>query len=167
MKQLFFNTDVYMTEKDFIMGGFHTDKTNISWNALQGEFKWRLRKAIEEWVEIESQRIDDREITQKVAYRNAIKNLSLEIYNYMGLKIATYDIDSLIEQVMNSDRYSNWEGKIKARYIDAIDHNKSVDGLVTEHYHKGEGVDKEEADELTNDVNFSNMLEVLNGIFNM
>lgn len=163
--KLFSNPEIFTNESDFSMGGFRTFREDVSWVRMKGLMEERLAIAIRTFVDDELNRESKTSRTEDAKMKSAIILLCENIKSTIGLEVTSYTLDDITQDVINSEHYNCWEQKILIRYKEFVTNHKSIMGVPIEY--EGYGVEKNIAEELTEDVNLSTILEILSGIYDI
>ena len=162
----FNNPNIFADENDYTVGGFITDQNNLDWGKLKVLMEHRIHQALNNWVENEmAQPSDNPNIKEDVKRGNVIIGLALYLETMIGLKIEDYTLDEIAEQIISSDRYVNWQEKIRIRYTEYTRENKaSLMGIPTQVFEQDEA-DILYAKNETENVNLDRILEILAGVY--
>jgi hypothetical protein len=164
--KIFNNSEIFTSENDFIMGGINVNASKIEWGVMKGMMEHRVYVALDNWIkgEMAAPSINDN-ITEKVKFENAITNLAEKIEAMLGIKVQSLDIDSIAEEIINSQHYNCWQQKVSIRYHQFLSDHKEL-GVSVPVVYDGDGVSSDIAKEETEEVSLDKILEILSGIFN-
>lgn len=112
MSKVFLNDEIFTSDRDYVIGGFETDKvTGYNYadffSALQERISDLLKEFIQETILIETEK--GTENPEEKAYND----VSLIIADNLGEYPEFYDLNSCIQTILRNDKIQSWLLQIK------------------------------------------------------
>ncbi len=115
MREIYFNDTIFPSTIDYIIGGFYTeDNQEIKYHTAASELRDKIRELIDDFVdrEILAQSHDGKAVSEE----QALVAVCQVVYNYLGVMVESPTMDTIIEDLMDSEQVQTWLLGVKFRF---------------------------------------------------
>jgi hypothetical protein len=128
-KRIFFNTDIYKSDKDFVVGGFISENESVEWKDILAGVRMRLTFAVNQYIRKEMKALSKDDKTYEQVRKEAIDSLCRTINTYLEVKIDGEEAVDVMEQLYESKPVQDWLFGVKLNYDDFKSKNKIIIGV--------------------------------------